>query len=131
MPHGSSKDLLLADKSSAIAVTESKGQQCLHSDVTSEQLEKVIQQQAIYHFQRNAEATVYQMLWKYEHNTAYIQVEKASFEDAKHRKIDLGFWERKDLTWTGSDICDPSLRQHVGCTGTPLAARLDWKLGSQ
>ncbi|CAD6220443.1 unnamed protein product [Miscanthus lutarioriparius] len=67
-----------SDKSSAIAVTESKGQQCLHSDVTSEQLEKVMLQQAIYHFQRNAEATVYQMLWKYEHNTAYIQVEKAS-----------------------------------------------------
>jgi hypothetical protein len=43
-----------------------------------EQLEKVMLQQAIYHFQRNAEATVYQMLWKYEHNTAYIQLEKAS-----------------------------------------------------
>jgi hypothetical protein len=78
MSHGSSKDQLFADKSSAIAVTESKGQQCLHSDVTLEQLEKVMLQQAIYHFQRNAEATVYQMLWKYEHNTAYIQLEKAS-----------------------------------------------------
>jgi hypothetical protein len=78
MPHGSSKVQLIADKSSAIEVTESKGQQCLHTDITLEQLQKVVLQKAIYHFQRNAKAGIYQMLWKSEHNAAYIQVEKAN-----------------------------------------------------
>uniref|UniRef100_A0A0A8YWV1 Uncharacterized protein n=1 Tax=Arundo donax TaxID=35708 RepID=A0A0A8YWV1_ARUDO len=33
---------------------------------------------AIDFFRRNTEATVYQMLWKSKHGTAYIQVEKGS-----------------------------------------------------
>ncbi|XP_062189349.1 uncharacterized protein LOC133892527 [Phragmites australis] len=78
MPHGSSEDLLPADKSSAIAVIDGEEKRCLHTVITLEQLEEIMLRKAIDHFRQNAEATVYQMLWKSKHNTAYIQVEKAS-----------------------------------------------------
>ncbi|XP_062189348.1 uncharacterized protein LOC133892526 [Phragmites australis] len=95
-PHGSSNDLLPANKSSPIAAIYSEEQHCLHTDITLEQLEEIMLPKAIDYFRQNAEATVYQMLWKSKHGTAYIQVEKGSifvpstqrtFPGARKRKL--------------------------------------------
>jgi hypothetical protein len=78
-PHSSLlEDMLPAGTSSALAEVEGEEQQFLHSDITLEQLEEIMLPKAIDYFQQNAEATVYQMLWKSKHGDAYIQVEKAS-----------------------------------------------------
>jgi len=69
---------LPANRSSKIAVIVHKEQHCLHTDITLEQLEDIMLPKAMDYFHQNAEAMVYQMLWKSKHGFPHIQVEKAS-----------------------------------------------------
>ena len=48
----------------------------MHTDIALEQLEEIILPGAIDYFHQNAEATVYQIIWKSKHGTAHIQIEK-------------------------------------------------------
>ncbi|PUZ68284.1 hypothetical protein GQ55_2G013900 [Panicum hallii var. hallii] len=75
-PHGSLEDMLPTDRSSEITAIVHKEQHCLHTDITLEQLEDIMLPKAIDYFHQNAEATVYQMIWKSKHGLAHIQVEK-------------------------------------------------------
>ncbi|PAN09337.1 hypothetical protein PAHAL_2G014500 [Panicum hallii] len=75
-PHGSSEDILPANRSSEIAATVRKEQDCLHTDVALEQLEEIILPKAIDYFRQNAKAMVYQIIWKSKHGFALIYVEK-------------------------------------------------------
>ncbi|CAL5077164.1 unnamed protein product [Urochloa decumbens] len=71
-PHGSSEDMLPMN-----ARMVRKEEHCLHTDVTLEQLEEIMLPGAINYFRQNAEAAVYQIIWKSKHGCALIQVEKA------------------------------------------------------
>jgi hypothetical protein len=75
-PHGSLEDMLPANRSSEIAAIVHEEQHCLHTDITLEQLGEIMLPKAIDYFHQNAEAMVYQMLWKSKHGFAHIQVEK-------------------------------------------------------
>jgi hypothetical protein len=95
-PHVSSEGMLLADKFPAIKAIYSDEQHFLHTVFTLGQLEEVMLPKAIDYFCQNEEATVYQILWRSRHGTAYIQVERASmfmpstrqmFHGAKRRKL--------------------------------------------
>ena len=77
MPHGSSEDQPLADKSSAIVVNHSYEQHYVHTDITLAQLEEIILTKAVEYFLQNADALVYQIVWKSKQGTAYILVVKA------------------------------------------------------
>jgi hypothetical protein len=67
MPHGSSENLLAADKSSAIVVNHSKEQHYAHTDITLAQLEEITLPKAVDYFCQNTDTLVYQMLWKSKH----------------------------------------------------------------
>ncbi|TVU40684.1 hypothetical protein EJB05_14154, partial [Eragrostis curvula] len=105
-PHRSLNGILPANKSSSIVAVVGKEQCCLHTDVTFQQLKEIMLPKAIDYFYQNANATVYQMIWKSEHGSAVIFYEKAdmstvrismetqrSFVRARKRKVS----QRKDL----------------------------------
>jgi hypothetical protein len=97
-PHGSLEDMLPANRSSEIAATVYKEQHFLHTDITLEQLEEIMLPKAIDYFSQNAEAMVYQMLWKSRHGFALIQVEKPSmrtWSSSMRRHKSRGAWKRK------------------------------------
>ena len=48
----------------------------MHTDITLKQVEEIMLPKAIDYFHQNAEAMVYQMIWKSKHGLAHIQVEK-------------------------------------------------------
>ncbi|KAG2639641.1 hypothetical protein PVAP13_2KG187016 [Panicum virgatum] len=75
-PHGSLEDMLPADRSSEIVAIVQKEQNCLHTDITLEQLQEIMMPKAIDYFHQNAKAMVYQMIWKSKHGIAHIQVDK-------------------------------------------------------
>jgi len=75
-PHGSLEVMLPADRSSEIAAIVHKERHCLHTDITLKQVEEIMLPKAIDYFHQNAEAMVYQMIWKSKHGLAHIQVEK-------------------------------------------------------
>ncbi|CAL4981753.1 unnamed protein product [Urochloa decumbens] len=79
-PHGSSKNMLPADRSSTMAPIFRRGQHCEDTDIALEQLKEIMLPKAISYFQENTEATVYQILWKATHGTAYIHFGKPSME---------------------------------------------------
>jgi hypothetical protein len=88
--------MLLVDTFPAIAAMYSEEQHCLHTVFTLGQLEEIMLPKAVDYFCQNEEATVYQILWRSRHGTAYIQVERASmfmpstrqmFHGAKRRKL--------------------------------------------
>ncbi|TVU00914.1 hypothetical protein EJB05_53645, partial [Eragrostis curvula] len=106
-PHGSSGAMLPVTKSSAITSIVDKEQDCMHTDITLEQLKDVILPRAIDYFRENSDATLYQMIWKSKHGCAFIQFEKASISStrrtsmqtrgsnggARKRKVLLGEYE--------------------------------------
>jgi len=104
------------DKFPAIAATNSEEQHCLHPIFTLGQLEGIMLPKAIDYFCQNEEATVYQMLWRSRHGTAYIQVERASifrprtrqpFHGAKRKKLLQGLDEEFEcLTYWVSRFLD-------------------------
>jgi len=75
-PHGSSEDMLPESKSSVSVVIVGGDHHCLNTDIALEQLEEIMLPKAICYFCQNAEATVYQMIWRSKHGSALIQVEK-------------------------------------------------------
>ncbi|KAF8731332.1 hypothetical protein HU200_016387 [Digitaria exilis] len=89
VPHGSLDDILSENRSSEIMAMILK-EQCLHTDITLEQLEEIMLPKAIDFFRQNAEAMVHQMLWKSEHGFALIQVgmrTRRTFGRASKRKL--------------------------------------------
>ncbi|TVT99884.1 hypothetical protein EJB05_54715, partial [Eragrostis curvula] len=92
MPHGSSEDMLPADKSSAVAEICGEEKHWLHTDITLEELKATMLAKAKDYFHQNIEAAIYQMLWRSKHETAYIQVKKANMEKSGARRTfeDLG-----------------------------------------
>ncbi|WVZ61674.1 hypothetical protein U9M48_011511 [Paspalum notatum var. saurae] len=83
MPHGSSEDLLPVNTSYAAEVIHGDKQHCLHTNITFQQLEDIILPKAVDYFDQNAEASIYKILWKSNHGTAYIQVEAASMKNQR------------------------------------------------
>jgi len=77
-PHGSLEGMLPvpAHRSFEIVAIVHKEQHCLHPDIPLEQLGDIMLPKAIDYFHQNAEAMVYQMLWKSKHGFAHILVEK-------------------------------------------------------
>ncbi|KAG2631341.1 hypothetical protein PVAP13_2NG019900 [Panicum virgatum] len=76
VPHGSLGDMLPANRNSEIAAIVHKEQHCLHINITLEQLQEIMLPKAIDYFHQNAEAMVYQIIWKSKHGFALIHVEK-------------------------------------------------------
>jgi hypothetical protein len=106
-PHGTSEDMLLADKFPAIAAIYSEEQHFLHTVFTLGQIEEIMLPKAIDYFCQHEEATVYQMIWRSRHGTAYIRFERASlcipstrqtFYGAKRRKLLQGQDEELELS---------------------------------
>jgi hypothetical protein len=99
LPHGSLEDMLPANRSSEIAEIVHKEQHFLHADITLEQLEEIMLPKAIDYFRQNAEAMVYQMIWKSKHGFALIQVEKPCMStwrsSMRRRSTSKGAWKRK------------------------------------
>ncbi|CAD6341732.1 unnamed protein product [Miscanthus lutarioriparius] len=94
-PHGSSENMLPADRSSTMALIFRRGQHCEHTDITLEQLKEIMLPNAIDYFQQNTEATVYQILWKAIHGTAYVHFGKPSMEAPGARTTFKGARKRK------------------------------------
>jgi len=82
-PHRSPKDMLPANRSSEVLAIVGEDQHCLSVDVTLEQLEEIMIPKAIDYFYRNTKATIYKMIWKTKHSSAFIEVEKASMSTQK------------------------------------------------
>ncbi|RLM62262.1 uncharacterized protein C2845_PM14G05740 [Panicum miliaceum] len=100
-PHDSSKDMLPADKSSAIASIDGQEQNCLHTNITLKQLNETMLTKAIDYFYRNTKAKVCQMLWKSKHGTEYIKFEKASMVT---RRTSRGAWKRRPVQWQVQEL---------------------------
>ncbi|KAJ1287539.1 hypothetical protein BS78_02G018000 [Paspalum vaginatum] len=93
-PHGYFEDILFVDR---IPTIEANYQHCLHTDFTLGQLEEIVVPKGIDYFCKNNEATIYQMLWRSKHGTAYIHVELArifmqSTQRTLERKDESGNW---------------------------------------
>ncbi|WVZ61670.1 LOW QUALITY PROTEIN: hypothetical protein U9M48_011508 [Paspalum notatum var. saurae] len=112
-PHGSSEDMLPVNNSSVTTAIVGGKQHLLHTDINLEQLEETMLPKAIDHFCQNAEATVYQMIWKSKHGFALIEFEKPSmrtwrtFRGAKKRKLLQG--QDQDLIRTVGHIVSHSI----------------------
>ncbi|CAN6196741.1 unnamed protein product [Urochloa humidicola] len=96
-PHGSKKDMLPADKSSAISAIFGEEQHCMDTDITLEQLNEIMLPKAIDYFCRNNEAIVYQMLWKSKHGTEYMEFEKESIEVSTAQRSSRRATKRRKL----------------------------------
>ena len=71
-PHGSYVDMIPENKSSEAREIVGGDQPLLHTDITLQQLGEIMLPKAIDYFCQNAEATVYQMVWKSKHGDARI-----------------------------------------------------------
>ena len=85
MPHGSSEEVLLADKSSAVAEIHGKEKHLLHTDITLEELNETILLKANDYFRHNIEEMIHQTIWRSRHGAAYMEVRKASIEKPSAR----------------------------------------------
>jgi len=104
---------LLADKFPAIATIYSEEQHFLHTVFTLGQLEEIMLPKAIDYFYQNEEATVYQMLWRSRHGTAYIQVERASIFMPNTRQTFHGANKRRKLLQRQDEELELSRRYWV------------------
>ncbi|TVU40682.1 hypothetical protein EJB05_14152, partial [Eragrostis curvula] len=86
MPHGSSEDLVPANESSATQVVNGGEQRRLLTNISLQQLEEIVLPKAIDYFLQNAEASVYQILWKSKHGSAYFQVMNTSMKNNQSRR---------------------------------------------
>uniref|UniRef100_J3MI86 Uncharacterized protein n=1 Tax=Oryza brachyantha TaxID=4533 RepID=J3MI86_ORYBR len=73
--HKSSNDLL-AGESFAVEVIDGEEQPCCHTNITLEQLDKMMLPKAIDSFNHNAEARVHQLPWKSKHEAAFFHLGK-------------------------------------------------------
>ena len=83
------------DRSSTVAPIFRRGKHCEHTDITLEQLKEIMLPKSIDYFQQNTEATVYQILWKAIHGTAYVHLGKPSMEAPGARRTFKGARKRK------------------------------------
>jgi hypothetical protein len=105
-PHGSLEGMLRANRSSEIAAIVGKEQHFLYTDITLEQLEEIVLLKAIDYFRQNAEAMVYQMIWKSNHGFALIQVEKpcmSTWRSSSTRRRSTSRGVRKRKRFQGED----------------------------
>ncbi|XP_066393176.1 uncharacterized protein [Miscanthus floridulus] len=112
-PHCSSEGMLLVDKFPAIAAIYSEEQHCLHTVFTLGQLEEIMLPEAIDYFCQHEKATVYQMLWRSRHGTAYIQVERASIFMPNTQQTFHGANKRRKLLQGQDEEFELSLRYWV------------------
>jgi hypothetical protein len=77
-PHRFSVDMIPENKSSEVREIVGGDQHLLHTVITLQQLGEIMLPKAIQYFCQNAEATVYQLVWKSKHGDARIQVERPS-----------------------------------------------------
>lgn len=114
-PHGSSKDRLPAEKSSAVVTMYGEEQHCVDTDITLDQMNEIVLPKTLDSFYKNTQETVYQMLWKSKHGTEYIVLEKSRMEmpsaritsrgGARKRKLvqeeiqELGSWNPMVALW--------------------------------
>uniref|UniRef100_A0A0E0LGH5 Uncharacterized protein n=1 Tax=Oryza punctata TaxID=4537 RepID=A0A0E0LGH5_ORYPU len=90
-PHGSSQDLFPEVKSSVIEVINGDKQHCLRTNIALELMEEIMLPRAVDCFRENAEAKLYQMLWKSKHGGAYLQkTEQCSKEENKSIFVSVG-----------------------------------------
>ena len=105
VPHGSSEDLLHVNKTSSMVALVGGKQNCLHTDITLEQVEEIMLPKAIDYFCQNSDVAIYQMIWKSKHGSALMQVEKASMgtrrTNMRIRRTFLG--ARKTRAFQGHD----------------------------
>nr|TKV94694.1 hypothetical protein SEVIR_9G312300v2 [Setaria viridis] len=94
-PHGTSKDSLPAEKSSAVVTIYGEEQHCMDTDVTLDQMNEVVLPKSLDSFYQNTEAAVYRMLWKSKHGTEYIVLEKSRMEMPGARITSRGATKRK------------------------------------
>ncbi|XP_066392986.1 uncharacterized protein [Miscanthus floridulus] len=107
-PHGSSENKLPADRSSTVAPIFRRGHHCEHTDITLEQLKEIMLPKAIDYFQQNTEATVYQILWKAIHGTAYVHLGKPSMEAPGARRTFKGARKRKLVQQKDQELQRPT-----------------------
>ncbi|TVU00356.1 hypothetical protein EJB05_54216, partial [Eragrostis curvula] len=81
------KSILPANKSSAIVTLAGEERNFTHKEITFEQVKEIMLPKAIDYFHQNANATVYQMIWKSEHGSAVIHFEKSNMNT---RRICMG-----------------------------------------
>ncbi|TVT99885.1 hypothetical protein EJB05_54716, partial [Eragrostis curvula] len=86
MPHGSSEDLVPANESSATQVVNGGEQRRLLTNISLQQLEEIMMPKAMDYFLQNAEASVYQMLWKSKHGAGYFQVMNTNMKNNQSRR---------------------------------------------
>ncbi|CAN6374799.1 unnamed protein product [Urochloa humidicola] len=103
-PHGSSEIMLPTDRSSKMAPIFRRGQHCEDTDIALEQLKEIMLPKAIDYFQQNTEATVYQILWKATHGTAYIHFGKPTMEAPGARTTLRGARERNLVQRKDQDL---------------------------
>ncbi|CAD6220425.1 unnamed protein product [Miscanthus lutarioriparius] len=95
-PHGSSVDMIPENKSSEAREIVG-GDQLLHTNITMQQLGEIMLPKAIDYFCQNAEATVYQMVWKSKHGDACIQVERPSMRTSLRTRRTIGETTKRKL----------------------------------
>ena len=77
-PHGSYVDMIPENKSSEAREIVGGDQHLLHTNITLQQLGDIMLPEAIDYCCNNAEATVYQMVWKSKHGDERTKVERPS-----------------------------------------------------
>ncbi|CAD6342864.1 unnamed protein product [Miscanthus lutarioriparius] len=78
-PHASSEDLPPAVGGSALEIINDEAKQHgMYPNISFEQLGEITRPKAVDCLRRNVAATLYQMLWKSKHGSAYFRVEKTS-----------------------------------------------------
>ncbi|TVU39615.1 hypothetical protein EJB05_13042 [Eragrostis curvula] len=104
VPHSSSDDLLPTIASSAMQWINGEEKHRLHSNITLQQMEEIMLPKAIDYFRKNTEASVYQILWKSEHGSAYFDIVKAGMNTRSTRRVIRGGSKGKLLKREGKDL---------------------------
>uniref|UniRef100_A0A0D9WV27 Uncharacterized protein n=1 Tax=Leersia perrieri TaxID=77586 RepID=A0A0D9WV27_9ORYZ len=108
LPHSTSNDLLPAAESSAVEVINGEEQPCYHTNITLEQLDKVMLPKAIDSFNQNAEATAHQLLWKSKHGAAFFHLGKTRMN------MPSAFCTARKATWLERQELDLESRASLG-----------------
>nr|CAB3495547.1 unnamed protein product [Digitaria exilis] len=75
-PHGVPEGMAPVSGSSTIEFIDGKQQHVMHKNISLEQLDEIMLPKAVDWLYKKAEATLYQLFWKSNHETAYLLLEK-------------------------------------------------------
>jgi len=89
-PHASSQDLSPAVRGSTSEIISDEAKQrgmyhMMYANISFEQLGEIMMSKAIDCLRRNVAATLYQMLWKSKHGSAFIRVKKTSWRESTRK----------------------------------------------